>query len=115
MFNYSGIARRELNNDTFIVEGDTQPLSAEGTFVGQHILTSKEGVSVHINAFNFPVWGMLEKITPSLIAGVPVIVKPATVTCYLTEVVVKAIVDSKILPEGSVQLICGSVGDLLIT
>jgi oxepin-CoA hydrolase/3-oxo-5,6-dehydrosuberyl-CoA semialdehyde dehydrogenase len=113
MFNYSGIARRELNNDTFIVEGDTQPLSAEGTFVGQHILTSKEGVSVHINAFNFPVWGMLEKITPSLIAGVPVIVKPATVTCYLTEVVVKAIIDSKILPEGSVQLICGSVGDLL--
>jgi oxepin-CoA hydrolase/3-oxo-5,6-dehydrosuberyl-CoA semialdehyde dehydrogenase len=113
MFNYSGIARRELNNDTFIVEGDTQPLSAEGTFVGQHILTSKEGVSVHINAFNFPVWGMLEKITPSLIAGVPVIVKPGTVTCYLTEVVVRAIVDSKILPEGSVQLICGSVGDLL--
>jgi len=113
MFNYSGIARRELNNDTFIVEGDTQPLSANGSFVGQHILTSKEGVSVHINAFNFPVWGMLEKITPSLIAGVPVIVKPGTVTCYLTEVVVKAIIDSKILPEGSVQLICGSVGDLL--
>jgi len=113
MFNYTGIARRELNNDTFIVEGNTEPLSANGTFVGQHILTSKEGVSVHINAFNFPVWGMLEKITPSLIAGVPVIVKPATVTCYLTEVVVRAIVDSKILPEGSVQLICGSVGDLL--
>ena len=113
MFNYSGITRRELNNDTFIVEGDTQQLSANGTFVGQHILTSKEGVSIHINAFNFPVWGMLEKITPSLIAGVPVIVKPATVSCYLTEAVVKAIVDSKILPEGSVQLICGSVGDLL--
>ena len=113
MFNYSGIARRELNNDTFIVEGETEQLSANGTFIGQHILTSKEGVSVHINAFNFPVWGMLEKITPSLIAGVPVIVKPGTVTCYLTEAVVKAIVESKILPKGSIQLICGSVGDLL--
>lgn len=113
MFSYSGIARRELNNDTFVVEGGIEPLSAQGTFVGQHILTSKEGVSLHINAFNFPVWGMLEKITPSLIAGVPVIVKPGTVTCYLTEAVVKAIVESKIFPEGSVQLICGSVGDIL--
>lgn len=113
MFSYSGIARRELNNDTFVVEGGIEPLSAQGTFVGQHILTSKEGVSLHINAFNFPVWGMLEKITPSLIAGVPVIVKPGTVTCYLTEAVVKAMVESKIFPEGSIQLICGSVGDIL--
>jgi len=113
MFSYSGIARRELNNDTFVVEGGVEPLSAEGTFVGQHILTAKEGVSLHINAFNFPVWGMLEKITPSLIAGVPVIVKPGTVTCYLTEVVVKAMIESKIFPEGSIQLICGSVGDIL--
>jgi len=112
MFNYSGIAKRELNNDPFIVEGDVQPLSAEGTFIGQHILTPKQGVSVHINAFNFPVWGMLEKITPSLIAGVPVIVKPGTVTCYLTQRVVKAIIESKILPEGSLQLILGSIGDL---
>ena len=113
LFSYSGIARRELNNDTFIVEGATEKLSAKGTFSGQHILTSKEGVSVHINAFNFTVWGMLEKIAPSLIAGVPVVVKPATITCYLTQAVVEAIVESKILPEGSVQLICGSVGDLL--
>ena len=113
MFSYSGIARRELNNDTFIVEGPVEPLSKNGTFVGRHILTSKEGVSVHINAFNFPIWGMLEKITPSLIAGVPVVVKPGSVTCYLTEVVVKAMVESKIFPEGSIQLICGSVGDLL--
>jgi len=113
MFSYSGIARRELNNDTFVIEGNVEPLSAGGSFVGQHILTAKEGVSLHINAFNFPVWGMLEKITPSLIAGVPVIVKPGTVTCYLTEVVVRAIVQSKIFPEGSVQLICGSVGDIL--
>ena len=113
MFNFSGIARRELNDNSFIVEGDALPLSANGTFIGQHILTPKRGISLHINAFNFPVWGMLEKITPSLIAGVPVIVKPATVTCYLTEAVVRAIVASKILPEGSVQLICGGVGDIL--
>ncbi len=112
MFSYTGIARRELNNDTFIVEGDTEPLSAKGSFVGQHIGTPRGGVSVHMNAFNFPVWGMLEKITPSLIAGVPVIVKPATITCYLTEVVVRAIVESGIFPEGSVQLICGGVGDM---
>ena len=113
VFSYTGIARRELNNDTFVVEGNVEPLSAKGTFVGQHILTSKEGVALHINAFNFPVWGMLEKIAPTLIAGVPVIVKPGTVTCYLTEAVVKAMIESKILPEGSIQLICGSVGDIL--
>lgn len=113
MFSYSGIARRELNNDTFAVEGGVEPLSANGTFVGQHILTAKEGVALHINAFNFPVWGMLEKITPSLIAGVPVIVKPGTVSCYLTEAVVKAIVESEIFPKGAVQLISGSVGDIL--
>lgn len=112
MFSYSGIARRELNNDPFIVEGAVEPLSGNGTFVGQHILTSKEGVALHINAFNFPVWGMLEKITPSLIAGVPVIVKPGTVSCYLTEAVVKAMIASKLFPEGSIQLISGSVGDI---
>ena len=113
LFSYSGIARRELTNERFIVEGDMQPLSAKGSFAGHHILTSKKGASVHINAFNFPVWGMLEKIAPSLVAGVPVIVKPATVSCYLTQAVVREIVDSKILPKGSVQLICGSTGDLL--
>ena len=112
MFSYSGIARRELNNDTFIVEGPVEPLSKNGRFVGRHILTAKEGVSVHINAFNFPIWGMLEKITPSLLAGVPVIVKPGSVTSYLTEAVVNAMIASKIFPEGSIQLICGRVGDL---
>ena len=112
MFSYSGIARRELNNESFIVEGDVEPLSKQGSFVGRHILTPKEGVSVHINAFNFPVWGMLEKITPSLIAGVPVIVKPATVTCYLTQAVVKAIIAANILPPGAIQLITGGIGDL---
>ena len=113
LFSYSGIARRELTNEKFIVEGDLQPLSAKGSFAGHHILTSKKGASVHINAFNFPIWGMLEKIAPSLVAGVPVIVKPATVSCYLTEAVVREIVASQILPLGAVQLISGSTGDLL--
>jgi len=85
VFAYTGIARRELPNETFAVEGRTERLSATGSFAGQHILTPKHGVSLHINAFNFPCWGMLEKIAPSLIAGVPAIVKPGTVSCYLAE------------------------------
>jgi len=113
MFSYSGIARREFANEKFIVEGAPELLSANGTFAARHILTSKPGVSVHINAFNFPCWGMLEKIAPSLIAGVPVIVKPATVSAYLTQAVVEEIINSGLLPEGSIQLICGYVGDLL--
>ena len=112
VFAYSGIARRELPNETFAVEGPTERLSAKGSFVGRHILTAKHGISLHINAFNFPCWGMLEKIAPSLIAGVPVIVKPATVSSYLTETMVREIIDSKILPEGALQLICGRTGDL---
>ncbi len=112
VFAYSGIARRELPNETFAVEGKTEPLSARGTFVGRHILTPKHGISLHINAFNFPCWGMLEKIAPSLIAGVPVIVKPATVTSYLTEAMVREIIVSGILPEGCLQLICGRTGDM---
>lgn len=113
MFNYSSFARREFANETFVVEGGVERLSANGTFVGRHILTPKLGVSVHINAFNFPCWGMLEKIAPSLVAGVPVIVKPATASAYLTEAMVKEIIASGLLPEGAIQLICGSVGDLL--
>ncbi len=112
VFAYSGIARRELPNEAFAVEGPTERLSAKGSFVGRHILTAKHGISLHINAFNFPCWGMLEKIAPSLIAGVPVIVKPATVSCYLTEVMVREIVASGILPEGSLQLVCGRTGDI---
>ncbi len=112
VFSYSGIARRELPNEAFCVEGNVERLSVNGTFVGRHILVPKEGVSVHINAFNFPCWGMLEKIAPSLIAGVPVVVKPATVSSYLTEAMVREIIDSGIMPEGSIQLICGGVGDL---
>lgn len=112
VFAYSGIARRELPNETFAVEGKVEQLSAGGSFVGRHILTPKRGVSLHINAFNFPCWGMLEKIAPSLIAGVPVIVKPATVSSYLTETMVREIIASAILPEGSLQLICGRTGDM---
>ena len=85
VFAYSGIARRELPNEIFAVEGPTERLSAGGSFAGRHILTAKHGVSLHINAFNFPCWGMLEKIAPSLIAGVPVNFKPTTVTSYLNK------------------------------
>ena len=113
VFAYSGIARRELPNETFAVEGNIEQLSAKGSFLGRHILTAKHGISLHINAFNFPCWGMLEKIAPSLIAGVPVIVKPATVSSYLTEAMVREIIASDILPEGSIQLICGRTGDIL--
>ena len=88
-------------------------LSKGNTFMGQHILVPKEGVAVHINAFNFPVWGMLEKIAVNLLAGVPAVVKPATITSFLTETVVREIAASGILPPGALQLICGSAGDLL--
>lgn len=113
VFSYSGIARRELGNAPFAVEGNVERLSANGTFLGRHILVPKEGVSVHINAFNFPCWGMLEKIAPSLIAGVPVIVKPATPGSFLTEAMVREMIASEIFPEGAIQLICGRTGDLL--
>lgn len=113
VFTYASLARRELANETFLVEGNPERLSKNGTFIGRHILTPKHGVSVHINAFNFPCWGMLEKIAPSLLAGVPVVVKPGTASCYLTEAMVREIVASECLPSGAVQLICGSAGDLL--
>jgi len=105
--------RRKFPDEVFCIDGESHNLSANKTFMGTHILVPKEGVAIHINAFNFPVWGMLEKIAVNLLAGMPCIVKPATVTSYLTEAVVKEIIASKILPEGSLQLICGSAGDLL--
>ena len=105
--------RRKLSDETFCIDGESHNLSKNNTFMGTHILVPKEGVAIHINAFNFPVWGMLEKIAVNLLAGMPAIVKPATVTSYLTEAVVKEIIASKILPEGALQLICGSAGDLL--
>ena len=105
--------RRKFPNEIFCLDGESHNLSKGGSFMGQHILVPKEGVAIHINAFNFPVWGMLEKIAVNLLAGVPAIVKPASLTSYLTEAVVKEIHASGILPAGALQLICGSTGDLL--
>ena len=112
-FTYSGLAKRMLPNTPFWVDGDTQKISAKGTFLGTHILTPSEGVSVQINAYNFPVWGMLEKLSTSLLAGVPSIVKPATPTSFLTHAVFEDMIESGILPEGAIQLICGSAGNML--
>ncbi len=105
--------RKQFPNETFYTEGEIAPLSKGGSFIGHHILTPKQGVAIHINAFNFPVWGMLEKIAVNLLAGVPAIVKPATVTSFLTEAVVREIIASGILPEGALQLICGSANGIL--
>jgi oxepin-CoA hydrolase/3-oxo-5,6-dehydrosuberyl-CoA semialdehyde dehydrogenase len=105
--------RRKFPDDVICIDGESHNLGPNNTFMGTHILVPKEGVAIHINAFNFPVWGMLEKIAVNLLAGVPAIVKPATVTSYLTEAVVREIIASGILPEGSLQLVCGSAGDLL--
>jgi oxepin-CoA hydrolase/3-oxo-5,6-dehydrosuberyl-CoA semialdehyde dehydrogenase len=105
--------RRKLPDTPFTLDGDPISLGKQQTFMGHHLLVPKEGVAIHINAYNFPVWGMLEKIAVNLLAGVPAVVKPATATSYLTEVVVKDIIASNILPEGALQLICGSAGDML--
>jgi oxepin-CoA hydrolase / 3-oxo-5,6-dehydrosuberyl-CoA semialdehyde dehydrogenase len=112
VFVFAGKASRELPNARLYVDGDVEGLSKAGTFVGQHLYVSREGAAVHINAFNFPVWGMLEKLAPTLLAGMPAIVKPATATAYLTELVVRRIIESKILPEGALQLVCGGLGNL---
>ena len=105
--------RRQFPDERFYVDGDTAKLSKNNTFIGQHIMVPREGVAIHINAFNFPVWGMLEKIAVNLLAGVPAIVKPATLTSYLTEVVFQEIIKSEIFPAGSLQLICGSARGIL--
>jgi oxepin-CoA hydrolase/3-oxo-5,6-dehydrosuberyl-CoA semialdehyde dehydrogenase len=112
VFAFASKASRELQNARVHIDGDVESLSKAGTFVGQHIFVSREGAAVHINAFNFPVWGMLEKLAPTLLSGMPAIVKPATATAYLTELVVRRIIDSKILPPGVLQLVCGSLGNL---
>ncbi len=112
LFTYASL-RRQFPDETFCYDGEAAKLSKGGTFIGHHICVPKEGVAIHINAFNFPVWGMLEKIAVNLLAGVPAIVKPATVTSFLTEAVVKEIAASGILPEGSLQLICGSANGIL--
>ncbi|WP_420134611.1 phenylacetic acid degradation bifunctional protein PaaZ [Rhodopseudomonas sp.] len=110
---FASRGRRELPESNFITEGEVEALSKRGSFVGQHILTPLHGVAVHINAFNFPCWGLLEKLAPALLAGVPVIAKPATATAYVTEALVKLIDESKLLPQGALQLVCGGLGDLL--
>ncbi|MGE6480134.1 phenylacetic acid degradation bifunctional protein PaaZ [Psychrobacter namhaensis] len=112
LFAYSSLVRRELSDETVLIEDAWIPLSKQGTFGAKHILSPKLGVAVHIDAFNFPIWGMLEKIAPTLLAGVPCIVKPATEGAELTHAVVVAIHESGLLPEGSLQLICGQTYDL---
>ncbi|MGS0707899.1 phenylacetic acid degradation bifunctional protein PaaZ [Acinetobacter sp. ANC 3781] len=112
LYAYSSLVRRELSDETAWVEDAWIPLSKQGSFGAKHILSPKAGVAVHINAFNFPIWGMLEKIAPTLLAGVPCIVKPATEGAELTHAVVKAIHESGFLPEGTLQLICGQIYDL---
>ncbi|MCH2214663.1 MAG: phenylacetic acid degradation bifunctional protein PaaZ [Flavobacteriales bacterium] len=112
LFAYASL-RRQFPNEPFYVDGEAAPLSKGGSFIGHHIMVPKEGVAVHINAFNFPVWGMLEKVAVNFLAGVPAVVKPATITSYLTEVVVREIIASKILPEGALQLICGSARGII--
>jgi len=112
LFSFSSKGRRELPDAHVLLDGPLEPLSKTGSFVGQHIYTSLQGAAVHINAFNFPVWGMLEKLAPTLLAGVPAIVKPASATSYLTEAAFRVMIESGVLPTGAVQLIVGGVGDL---
>jgi len=112
LFSYASL-RRRFPDLPYCIDGEMHNLSKSGQFIGQHLLVPRQGTAVHINAFNFPVWGMLEKIAVNLLAGMPAVVKPATVTSFLTEAVVREIVVSGILPEGALQLICGSAGDLL--
>jgi len=113
LFAYGSRGRREFPDETFYVDGGPEALSKGGTFIGRHICVPLEGVAIQINAFNFPVWGMLEKFSTSFLAGVATIAKPATVTSYLAEAVARAMVESKLLPVGSFQFIAGSSGDLL--
>lgn len=112
LFSFSSKGRRELPNGRILIDGAPEPLSKGGTFVGQHVYTSLQGVAVHINAFNFPVWGMLEKLGPALLAGVPAIVKPASSTGYLAEAAFRIMIEAEILPPGALQLVMGGVGDL---
>ncbi|MGZ4520444.1 MAG: phenylacetic acid degradation bifunctional protein PaaZ [Mycobacteriaceae bacterium] len=113
LLSYASKGTRELPNDTIYLDGEPEPIGKRGTFLGQHIYTSRTGVAVQINAFNFPVWGMLEKLAPAFLAGIPSVVKPASQTAYLTELVFRRIIESGLLPEGSVQLLAGSARGIL--
>src|SRR5919205_1010240 len=112
LFSFSSKGRRELPNSRVLIDGQMEALSRGGSFVGQHVYTSLQGVAVHINAFNFPVWGMLEKLGPTLLAGVPAIVKPASATGYLAEAAFRIMIEAGGLPPGALRLIMGGVGDL---
>jgi len=113
LLSYGSKGRRELPNAHVLVDGEIEPLSKDSSFSALHILSSLEGVAVHINAYNFPCWGMLEKLAPTLLAGVPAIVKPASQTAYLAELMVRRMIATGLLPAGALQLISGAVGDLL--
>ncbi|WP_270729074.1 phenylacetic acid degradation bifunctional protein PaaZ [Shimia sp. Alg240-R146] len=113
MMVFASKGRKEMPDSQIYVDGEIEQLSRNGTFLGQHICTPLQGVAVHINAFNFPVWGMLEKLAPTLLAGVPAIVKPATSSCYVTELAVRIMAESNILPDGALQLVAGGLGDML--
>src|SRR6202012_4694907 len=113
LLGYASKAKRERPNERVLVEGPPEQLGKQGQFLGQHLLTPRRGVAVQVNAFNFPVWGPLEKLAPALIAGVPSLIKPASQTGYLTALMVELIIDAQILPEGALQLVSGSTGDLL--
>ncbi|MCI5095927.1 MAG: phenylacetic acid degradation bifunctional protein PaaZ [Rhodobacteraceae bacterium] len=113
MLVFASKGRREMPDSHVYLDGEIEQLSRNGTFLGQHICTPLQGVAIHINAFNFPVWGMLEKLAPTLLAGVSAIVKPATASCYVTELCVRLMIDSGILPAGAVQLVTGGLGDML--
>src|SRR5881409_1099680 len=107
LFSFSSKGRRELPDAHMLLDGQLEGLSRNGTFVGQHIYTSLRSATVHINAYNFPVWGMLEKLAPTLLAGVPAIVKPASATAYLAEAAFKIMIEAEVLPPGAIQLIVG--------
>lgn len=112
LFVFASKAKRELPNERFLIDGAVENLSKSGSFLGQHLYVPREGVACQINAFNFPVWGMLEKLGPSLLAGLPVIAKPASATAWLAEKAARIIIESGVLPEGAFQFIAGSTGDL---
>ncbi|MEP3018192.1 MAG: phenylacetic acid degradation bifunctional protein PaaZ [Tateyamaria sp.] len=113
MLVFASKGRREMPDSRIYIDGPPEQLSRTGQFQGQHICTPLQGVALHINAFNFPVWGMLEKLAPTLLAGMPAIIKPATATSYVTEACVRLMLDSGLLPDGALQLIAGGTGDLL--
>lgn len=113
LFAYASRGRRELPSERFAIEGEVESLARSGAFVGLHVLSPLHGVALHINAYNFPCWGLLEKLAPAILAGMPVIAKPATATAYVAEAAVRAILETGLLPAGALQLVTGAAGDLL--